>query len=144
MKKRVLYIITACIIVFFFLITGGQQISSPILRMKTLAFTQRLIPVFYVHPKDRIVAYIGNADDLFALSTPESALRAEHSMTLVVSELRRLHDTSIIPYALIFDTFKNQYLYTTDETIKAFMRRNENTAKTIYYSKLPPGKPVRL
>lgn len=132
MKKLLFYLIAIVIL------------DKPTILMKTLALEQRFIPDLYPHPKDRIVKYIDNANNLFALSTPESALRAEHDMTLVVSELRRLPDTSIIPHALIFDTFKNQYSFTTDGTIKTFMERNENTAKTIYYSKLPPEKPVRL
>ncbi len=132
MKKLLFYLIAIVIM------------DKPTILMKTLALEQRLIPILYVHPKDRIVSYINNANNLFALSTPESALRAEHGMTLVVSELRRLPDTSIIPYLLLFDTFTDQYSLNNDETIKTFMQRNENTAKKIYYSRIPPQKPVKL
>jgi hypothetical protein len=165
MKKLIFYSITTCIALFIILFAVSGHIGPPALQMKTLSLSQRLIPIFYIHPKDRIVAYIDNANDLFALAEKlviqnptialESTFRAEHDMTLMVSELRRLPDTSIISYSLLFDTFNNQYSYlsgipnnNTDisqyAAIKTFAQQNEITAIYVYYSRLPPQVSVGL
>jgi hypothetical protein len=165
MKKRILYLVLLCIIGFIVLFAGSKSTGSPIIQMKTLALSQRLIPVFYLNPKDRIIRYIQNADDLFALSkillvqnhtlALECAFRAENSMTLMVAPLRGLQDTSIIPHELIFDAFIRQYSFINEvpkdsadiqqfEIIKTFMQRNEKMAKMIYFNGLPPDISIKL
>ena len=124
---------------------------------------QKLIPIFFMHPKERIPAYISNADMLFSLSQKEQnpdqslalAFRAEHSMTLLIQDVRSLQDTSIIPYSLIFDAYKRQkdILITLEknsdnaqkegmQTILQFADQNEKTTKTIYYNAIHPGSMV--
>lgn len=125
---------------------------------------QKLIPIFFMHPKERIPAYISNADMLFSLSQKkqnpkqslELAYRAEHSMTLLIQDVRSLQDTSVIPYSLLFDAYKQQKnILTTlleknkDNTVKEGMQtilqfadQNEKTCKTIYYNAIHPGNVV--
>jgi len=125
---------------------------------------QKLIPIFFMHPKERIPAYISNADMLFSLSQKEQnpdqslalAFRAEHSMTLLIQDVRSLQDTSIIPYSLLFDAYKRQKNILTTlleknkdnaqkegvQTILQFADQNEKTTKTIYYYAIHPGSMV--
>jgi len=125
---------------------------------------QKLIPIFFMHPKERIPAYISNADMLFTLAQQKQhqeqslalAFRAEHSMTLLIQDVRSLQDTSIIPYSLLFDAYKRQKNILTTlleknkdntakegiQTILQFADQNEKTCKTIYYNAIHPGNMV--
>lgn len=132
---------------------------------RLLTLQQKLIPIFIMHPEDRIAAYINNADALFSLSQSEpdpkrsvdDAFRAEHSMTLLVGEVRRLNTTGNVSSSLLFNTSQKQQDVLTHMvqkstgsvrqdfiTVLSFAKENEKTTKTIYYNAIHPGAVVPL
>jgi hypothetical protein len=163
MKKKIIPVLIMLIVVITCLFISHKLISTSAGYMKSLSIYQRIIPILYADPKNRIVHYISNANSLFSLSETiasenrtlalESALRAENGMTLVVSELWKIQDASIIPHNLLFETFTKQYTQLNTirknagndaqfDTVGSFMERNEKSAKTLYYKELPPEVPV--
>jgi len=126
---------------------------------------QKLIPILYPHPKDKVYAYVHNANVLFTYSANESDMqrslalsyRAEHSMTLTVEEVRRLPDSGVIPFTLIRDTYdrhkkilkrltenSNGSIQDQFMILLSISTQNEQTTKNIYYNRTQPANPIPL
>lgn len=165
MRKCIAVGVFCFFLLLFLSLTLFNAAFQGALREKSYLLEQRLIPILLMHPEDRISAYIANADALFALSQtqpdPETsvalAFRAEHSMTLLVGEVRRLNSTADISSSLLFGTYENQEELLSSmierstgeireklSTILSFSKENEKTTKTIYYNAIHPGTVVPL
>lgn len=163
MRRREV-ILTVCIIVIFSLVICRFYLTYPdIAAEKIYSIQQKMIPFYIMSPENRTRAYINNADAFFRLSEgahdPEKSLslayRAEHSMTLLVGEVRRMNDTGSLPSSLLFGSFTRQkqilirLLSRVTGTaakdvaqIILFADENEKNTKTIYYNAIHPGNTV--
>jgi len=123
--------------------------------IEVLSVERRIWPFLLEHPKDRISFYINNADALMKQSLPiqhnepkyaiNSLSKAEHNMTLMVNELRKISNTSLTPYSMIFDAFTRQNIFLAEsenQTLIDIALRNEKSAKTMYLNGLPAGQSV--
>jgi len=161
MKKRVFIAISILLGISLYILA---TVPLPLpFEEKRLIVLSHAIPFLDPNPHAQIIRYANIANRLFRVSLQYAAVdsqksiffayRAEHCMTLMVAQLRKVTETDTIPYSFLRSTFSSQsemleYLREKSlqkknvEEIISFAQRNEKTAMVLYFNGLPPEKSV--
>jgi hypothetical protein len=133
------------------------------LEEKRLIVLSHAIPFLNPNPNAQIIRYVYIANKLFDVSLqyatidPQKSIffayRAEHCMTLMVTQLRKITETDTISYSFLKGAFSLQSEMLESlrekslqkkniEQVISFAQRNKKTALVLYYNGLPSGKSV--